>query len=267
MAVDLASSVSAQHYPAGEARSAWAKVRLRVLLPMLILIVLSSLDRVNISFAALQLNRTLGLSAEQYGTAVGIFFVAYLLFQFPSLWLQRRLGTRRWILVIGVAWGVVATAMTLISDRAGLYTLRFLLGAAEAGLAPGTVYFCSGWLPRRYRAMAITTTMLAVPISVVIGGPLSGWLLSASNPLQLAGWRWMMLMEGLPAILLAVIAYGLIADRAEDAAWLDAAERRWLGTQLKAETAELATAPDRTDSVRRMLLSGVVWRVGQNVSG
>jgi MFS transporter, ACS family, tartrate transporter len=186
-------AVSIQRYPETEGRSAWMKVRIRVLLPMLILTVLSSLDRVNISFAALQLNPALGLSAEQYGIAVGIFFFAYLLFQFPSMWLQRRLGTRLWILCIGVSWGLIATAMALVHNRTSLYTLRFLLGVAEAGLAPGVVYYCSSWLPRRYRAAAITTTMLAIPISVVIGGPLSGWLLSHPNPLQLSGWRWMML--------------------------------------------------------------------------
>jgi len=244
-----------------EGRSAWLKVRVRVLLPMLILTVLSSLDRVNISFAALQLNPALGLSAEQYGLAVGIFFFAYLLFQFPSMWLQRRLGTRLWILCIGVSWGVIATAMSLVQDRTGLYVLRFLLGVAEAGLAPGVVYYCSTWLPRRYRAAAITTTMLAIPISVVIGGPLSGWLLSHSNPLQLSGWRWMMLVEGLPTILVAALAYWLIANRVEDATWLSDAERRWLRTELETESEQFATAAGRMDTVRTMVLSGAAWKV------
>ena len=244
-----------------EGRSAWLKVRVRVLLPMLILTVLSSLDRVNISFAALQLNPALGLSAEQYGLAVGIFFFAYLLFQFPSMWLQRRLGTRLWILCIGVSWGVIATAMSLVQDRTGLYVLRFLLGVAEAGLAPGVVYYCSTWLPRRYRAAAITTTMLAIPISVVIGGPLSGWLLSHSNPLQLSGWRWMMLVGGLPTILVAALAYWLIANRVEDATWLSDAERRWLRTELETESEQFATAAGRMDTVRTMVLSGAAWKV------
>ena len=244
-----------------EGRSAWLKVRVRVLLPMLILTVLSSLDRVNISFAALQLNPALGLSAEQYGLAVGIFFFAYLLFLFPSMWLHRRLGTRLWILCIGVSWGVIATAMSLVQDRTGLYVLRFLLGVAEAGLAPGVVYYCSTWLPRRYRAAAITTTMLAIPISVVIGGPLSGWLLSHSNPLQLSGWRWMMLVEGLPTILVAALAYWLIANRVEDATWLSDAERRWLRTELETESEQFATAAGRMDTVRTMVLSGAAWKV------
>jgi MFS transporter, ACS family, tartrate transporter len=237
------------------------KVRIRVLLPMLILTVLSSLDRVNISFAALQLNPALGLSAEQYGIAVGIFFFAYLLFQFPSMWLQRRLGTRLWILCIGVSWGVIATAMALVHNRSGLYTLRFLLGVAEAGLAPGVVYYCSSWLPRRYRAAAITTTMLAIPISVVIGGPLSGWLLSHPNPLHLSGWRWMMLVEGLPTIVMASLAYWLIANQVEDAAWLSDAERRWLRTQLQTESEQFSTTVDRMETVHRMMLSGAVWKV------
>src|SRR3984885_2918679 len=130
----VVSAVSMSRHSATEGRSAWLKVRGRVLLPMLILTVLISLDRVNISFAALQLNPTLGLSAEQYGIAVGIFFFAYLLFQFPSVWLQRYLGTRVWILCIGVSWGVIAAGMALIHTRTGLYVMRFLLGMAEAGL-------------------------------------------------------------------------------------------------------------------------------------
>jgi ACS family tartrate transporter-like MFS transporter len=249
-----------RHYEA-EGRSAWRKVQVRVLLPMLILTVLSSLDRVNISFAALQLNPALGLSAEQYGIAVGIFFFAYLLFQFPSVWLQRRLGTRLWILCIGVSWGVVATAMALIQTRTGLYVMRFLLGMAEAGLAPGIAYYCSSWLPRAHRAAAITMTMLAIPISVVIGGPASGWLLSHPNPLQLSGWRWMMLVEGVPTILMAVIACWLVANRVDEAAWLSDAERRWLGTQLRIEREQFASAGGRIDTVYKLVASGAVWQV------
>jgi ACS family tartrate transporter-like MFS transporter len=244
-----------------EGRSAWVKVRIRVLLPMLLLTVLSSLDRVNISFAALQMNPALGLSAEQYGIAVGAFFFAYLLFQFPSMWLQRRLGTRAWILCIGVSWGVIAMAMALIHSRTGLYALRFALGVAEAGFAPGVVYYCSSWLPRRYRAAAITTTMLAIPISVVIGGPLSGWLLSHSNPLHLSAWRWMMLVEGLPTIVVAALAYWLIANRLEDAAWLSEAERGWLRKQLQTESEQFSMVVDRHDTVGRMMLSAAVWKV------
>lgn len=259
--VSVMGAASIRQLPQAEGRSAWLKVRVRVLLPMLILTVLSSLDRVNISFAALQLNPTLGLSAEQYGIAVGIFFFAYLLFQFPSMWLQRRLGTRLWILCIGVSWGVIAAAMALIHTRTGLYVLRFLLGVAEAGLAPGLVYYCSSWLPRRYRAAAITTTMLAIPISVVIGGPLSGWLLSHPNPLHLSGWRWMMLVEGLPTIVMAGLAYLLIANQVEDAAWLSAGERSWLRAQLRTESEQFMSAAGRIDTVRTMLLSGAVWKV------
>jgi len=259
--VSVMGAASIREHPDTEGRSAWLKVRVRVLLPLLILIVLSSLDRVNISFAALQLNPALGLSAEQYGIAVGIFFFAYLLFQFPSMWLQRRLGTRLWILCIGVSWGVVAAAMALIHSRTGLYVLRFLLGVAEAGLAPGVVYYCSSWLPRRYRAAAITTTMLAIPISVVIGGPLSGWLLSHPNPMHLSGWRWMMLVEGVPTIVVAGLAYWLIANHVEDAAWLTDGERRWLRTQLRIESEQFTTAADRVDTLRKLLVSGAVWKV------
>ena len=229
--VSVMGAASIREHSDTEGRAAWLKVRVRVLLPMLILIVLSSLDRVNISFAALQLNPALGLSAEQYGIAVGIFFFAYLLFQFPSMWLQRRLGTRLWILCIGVSWGVVATAMALVHNRTGLYVLRLLLGVAEAGLAPGVVYYCSGWL------------------------------LSHPNPLHLSGWRWMMLVEGLPTIVMAGLACWLIANHVEDASWLSDGERRWLRTQLRIESEQFTTTADRVDTLRKLLVSGAVWRV------
>lgn len=216
-------------------RSAVLKIRLRVLFPIMTLIVLSSLDRVNISFAALQMNAAIGLTPELYGFAVGIFFLGYLLFQFPSTSILTRVGARRWIAGCVVLWGCVATSMTFVHTPESLYAARFLLGAAESGFAPGVVYYCSGWMPKRYRAGAIAITLLAVPVSVMIGGPLCGWLLSADNPLDIAGWRWMFLMEGLATVLMGVAAYFWFVDSPADARWLTAAERKWVEDELARE--------------------------------
>src|SRR5215204_4199861 len=173
---------------ASSERTVSRKIIMRLVVPIMVLQVLNSLDRVNISFAALQMNADLGLSAERYGNAVSIFFVSYLLFQFPSAKALRILGARRWIFGVVLLWGLAATCMAFVQDVRHLYVLRFVLGIAEAGYAPGIVFLCSCWVPRKYRAQAIATTMLAVPVSVVFGGPLSGWLLSMRAPFDIAAW-------------------------------------------------------------------------------
>jgi ACS family tartrate transporter-like MFS transporter len=212
-----------------------AKVRGRILLPIVVLIVLSSLDRVNISFAALQMNAQLGMAPEAYGLAVGLFFVGYLLCQFPSTWTLTRLGARRWIAGSVVLWGCVALAMGFVQRAEHLYVLRFMLGCVESGFAPGVVYYCSGWMPARYRANTIAITMLAVPISVIIGGPLCGWLMHAHNPLEIAGWRWMFFMEGALTVVAGTIAYFLFVDSPSQALWLTRDEQLWLEDQLQRE--------------------------------
>lgn len=223
--------------------SASRKFRWRVLLPLVLLIVMSSLDRVNISFAALQMNADIGLTPQMYGIAVGAFFVGYLLFQFPSTWLLTRFGARRWITGCVTLWGVVAAAMAFVRNPEELYVLRFLLGCAESGFAPGVVYYCSGWMPARYRANTIAITMLAIPISVIVGGPLCGWLMAVDNPLEVPGWRWMLLMEGAATILFGLCSYFIFADKPRDARWLNEAEQTWLETQLAREQTS-ARAPE-----------------------
>ena len=216
-------------------RSVVAKFRWRVLVPIVVLIVLSSLDRVNISFAALQMNADIGLTQKTYSYAVGAFFVAYLLFQFPSTGLLRRIGARKWIAACVITWGLAATAMAFIRTPFELYVMRFILGVAEAGFAPGVVYYCSGWMPLRHRANTIAITMLAVPISVIFGGPLCGWLMGVVNPLDVAGWRWMLLIEGSVTVVLGCVAYFLFVDNPSQARWLQSDERDWIETQMAHE--------------------------------
>jgi len=239
------------------------KIILRLIIPIMILAVINSLDRVNISFAALQMNADLGLTAELYGYAVSIFFVSYLIFQFPSSKALRMLGARWWIFSVVLMWGISATCMALVQNVWHIYILRFCLGIAEAGFAPGVVFLCSCWVPRKYRARAIATTMLAIPISGVIGGPLSGWLLSMDAPFGLTSWRWMFFIEGLPAIVLAFFALKIFAHAPQQAPWLNAEEKQWLETELQQE--QVAREVTGASSFRevltdpRILCSAGVW--------
>jgi ACS family tartrate transporter-like MFS transporter len=225
-------------------RAVVSKFRWRVLLPIVTLIVLSSLDRVNVSFAALRMNADLGLTQQAYSYAVGSFFVGYLLFQFPSTALLQRIGARRWIAACVITWGIAAAAMAFVRNAPELYATRFALGVAEAGFAPGVVYYCSGWMPLRHRANTIAVTMLAVPISVIIGGPLCGWLMTVVNPLELSGWRWMLLIEGVLTVAFGTIAYALFVDGPSQAKWLSNAERDWIDTQLAHD--QSVPAPQRS---------------------
>jgi len=247
---------------ASSERSISRKIITRLVVPIMVLQVLNSLDRVNISFAALQMNADLGLSAELYGNAVSIFFVSYLLFQFPSAKALKILGARWWIFSVVLLWGLAATCMAFVQEIRHLYALRFVLGIAEAGYAPGIVFLCSCWVPRKYRAQAIATTMLAVPVSVVFGGPLSGWLLSMQAPFDVAAWRWMFFIEGVPAVVLAFVALRIFRQEPLEADWLTADEKQWLRNDLQQEDAVRAEAIASFTEVltdARILCSAGIW--------
>ena len=238
------------------------KIITRLVVPIMVLQVLNSLDRVNISFAALQMNADLGLSTELYGNAVSIFFVSYLLFQFPSSKALKLLGARWWIFGVVLLWGLAATGMAFVQDVWHLYVLRFVLGIAEAGYAPGIVFLCSSWVPRNYRAQAIATTMLAVPVSVVLGAPLSGWLLSMQAPFDVAAWRWMFFIEGAPTVVLAFVALRIFRREPLDADWLNADEKQWLRNDLRQEEAVRAAGIASFTEVltdARIVCSAAVW--------
>jgi ACS family tartrate transporter-like MFS transporter len=232
------------------------KLLVRLVAPLTFLTFLSSLDRVNVSFAALQMNSALGLSPERYGFGVGLFFSGYLLFQFPHTALLRRIGARRWILAAVLSWGAVATAMAGVQSAAQFYTLRVLLGVAEAGFAPGIVYYMSQWMPQRFRASAIAGSMLAIPISIVLGGPLSGWLMSLD--LRMPGWRFMFLVEGALTIVIALLTPLYFVDVPEQARWLTDEEKRWLAVERSSDARTPAHAMAPT-SLRGLLASSRVW--------
>ncbi|HKU37485.1 MAG TPA: MFS transporter [Polyangiales bacterium] len=235
------------------------KLLLRFIAPLTALTFLNSLDRVNVSFAALQMNAELGLTPERYGFGVGLFFVGYLAFQFPHTALLRRFGPRRWIFVTVLCWGVIATALGFIQNAAHFYALRVLLGFAEAGFAPGIVYIMSQWLPRRFRALGIAGTMLAIPISIVFGGPLSGWLMTVDAHGQLPGWRFMFLIEGGATLLVAFATPWFFADTPAAARFLTADEKLWLERELERDRASSVVHQADVASFREVVRSGRVW--------
>lgn len=231
------------------------KITRRVLPLPFALGLVSIVDRTNVSYAALEMNKDLGFSSAVYGLGAGVLFFGYFLFEVPGNLMLERFGARRWLARIAVTWGVIAAAMALVRDETVFYLLRFLLGAAEAGLFPGVVLYLTYWFPLRYRARATGLFMLCIPCASIIGAPLSGWLVGQDGVLGMSGWQFLFLIQGAPAIVLGLLLWGLLTDRPEDAPWLDPADRDRL-------TAELHAEAGRTDSAQRLsagLRSGRVW--------
>lgn len=236
-----------------------AKVRWRLVLPCLVFMLMSSLDRANVSFAAASLNVDLGFSPSQYGFGAGILFVGFLAGQYPSLYLLQRLGMRGWITSCALLWGLSAGAMAFIHTHTEFYVLRVLLGFAEGGLAPGIVLYLSQFATERERAQTFTLPMLAIPLSVILGAPLSGWLLGMEGSVGLPGWRWMFLAEALPTVLLGLAAAFYFPDTPAQARWLGDAERAWL--QQNAARRDTARQPNDWRILREPVvgLAGLLW--------
>ena len=215
--------------------SALRKVRWRLIPFLFLLYVVAYLDRVNVGFASLDMNRALGFSATVYGLGSGIFFLSYTLLEVPSNLMLARVGARLWIARIMLTWGVLSTSMIFVSSPASFYTLRFLLGAAEAGFFPGLILYLTYWFPSRERARAVALFMTATAMAGVIGAPISSALLRLHGWWGLDGWRWLFLIEGLPAIVLAPVVLLRLTERPQDAAWLTAEERTALSRALAAD--------------------------------
>jgi MFS transporter, ACS family, tartrate transporter len=214
-------------------RNAWR------LLPLLtVAYVINYLDRTNVSFAALTMNKDLGLTATQYGRGAGIFFLAYCLFELPSNLALYRFGARLWIARIMITWGLLSVAMAFIGGVWSFYIMRFLLGAAEAGFFPGIAFYLSAWFPAQWRARILAGFLVGIPFSTVIGAPVSGLLLELNGLWGLHGWQWLFILEGLPAVIFGVVVARVLADRPEDASWLSPEERSALTTLLAAESRE-----------------------------
>jgi len=198
------------------------------LMPFLFLLyIVAYLDRINVSFAVLQMRGELGLSDRVYGRAAGIFFAGYFLFQLPSNLVLEKVGTRRWISALMVAWGVISCLMIFIRGPVSFYAMRFLLGAAEAGFFPGVILYMKNWFPPSARARTVAWFMTANPIAGIVGSPISGALMGLHGR-GLSGWQWMFLLEGMPAIALGATVFWVLSDTPQEASWLQGEERAWL---------------------------------------
>ena len=215
----------------------------RRLLPFLFLLyIVAYLDRINVGFAKLQMSSQLHFSEKVYGLAAGMFFAGYFFFQVPSNLILSKLGARRWISLLMIVWGAISASMMLVTTPRSFYTLRFLLGLAESGFFPGMIFYLRSWFPAAARARTVALFMTAGPLSGVIGGPISGALLNLHQEGGLAGWQWLFLLEGVPAIVLGTIVYFRLADGPKDAPWLSIEERSWLEQTLAKEQNSISGA-------------------------
>jgi ACS family tartrate transporter-like MFS transporter len=218
-------------------QSTMRKVFWRIVPYCFALYVISYLDRANIGYAALQMNKELALSSEAFGFAAGIFFIGYFLFEVPSNVALNRYGARIWISRILVSWGIVATATAFAASATQLYVLRFLLGVAEAGFFPGIIIYLTHWFRAKEQATTVALFTAAIPVSYLLGAPLSTWIMDHVAGFGLSGWRWMLLLEGGPAVAAGILNYFIMTDRPEQATWLTADERDWLVDELRKDHA------------------------------
>ena len=232
-----------------------AKVTGRLVPLLIVCCFVAYLDRVNVGFAALTMNQDLGLSQTAFGFGAGIFFIAYFLFEVPSNLLLERFGARKWIARIMLSWGILSGLMAFIpaigratglGNEYSFYLVRVLLGAAEAGFFPGIIFYLTLWFPTEYRARIVGYFMAAIPLSTVIGAPISGMLLYLHGGLGLAGWQWLFIIEAVPAIILACVVFFYLTDRPSDARWLAADERMWLAQRLESEQRQRQAVRDYT---------------------
>ncbi len=247
-------SISEQTHAAaigGVERDTMRRVTARIIPFLLACYFISFLDRVNVSFAALQMNHALSLTPATYGLGAGLFFLTYCVFEVPSNLALHRVGATRWIARIMLSWGLLAAGMAFVVGPTSFYVMRLLLGAAEAGFFPGVLFFLTLWFPAAYRGRILGLFMAGVALSGLIGAPLSGFLLSLDGFAGLQGWQWLFILEGLPAVILAPLALVLLKDRPADARWLTPQQSGWLGGVLSSERRERETL--RTHSVLQAL--------------
>lgn len=235
------------------------KVTIRLIPFLIALYFVNYLDRTNIGFAGPNgMNEELGMTATMFGLASGIFFVGYLTLEVPSNLALHKFGGRRWLARIIFSWGLIASMIAFVPNATWLYILRFLLGAAEAGFFPGIILFLTYWFPKRVRAKATAMFLLAVPLSSVIGAPLSAWLISVGDGVWgMSGWRFMYLVEGIPAVLLGVVCWFYLTDRPQQATWLTDEERDWLVNEMEHEAAQ--TSARYHYPLRRALTEPRIW--------
>jgi MFS transporter, ACS family, tartrate transporter len=217
------------------------------LIPFLVLAYfLSYLDRVNLGFAALTMNKELNFSPTVFSWGAGIFFIGYFLFEVPSNLALEKFGASRWIARIMITWGIISALMAVVSGVWSFYGVRFLLGVAEAGFFPGIILYLTYWYPAEYRARFLAAFAVAVPVSTVIGAPVSGLLLGLDGAMGLQGWQWLFIIEGVPSVLLGIVTWFYLTDRPAKADWLSAEQKAWLAAKLESEVAAKQAATHLT---------------------
>ncbi|MEC4167938.1 MULTISPECIES: MFS transporter [unclassified Pseudomonas] len=241
----------------------YKRITLRLIPFIFICYLFNYLDRVNVGFAKLQMLDALKFSETVYGLGAGIFFIGYVLCGVPSNLALTRFGPRRWIAVMMISWGTLSTCLMFVTTPTGFYTLRLLTGAAEAGFFPGVVLYLSQWFPSFRRGRIMALFMCAIPVSGLIGGPFSGWILShfAAGQGGLAGWQWMFLLQGIPTVVLGALAIFLLSDSFANAKWLGAHERAVLEADHRLDAAS-KPASSATDSLSAVFKNPAIWAFG-----
>ncbi|SAL04328.1 major facilitator transporter [Caballeronia calidae] len=256
------SSPSQAAYFAGDESSTYGKVMWRILPFLFICYLFAYLDRINVAFAKLQMLKDLGFSDAVYGLGASVFFVGYLLFEVPSNLLLLRVGARRWIARIMVTWGALSACMLFVQTPTSFYIMRFLLGVAEAGFIPAILLYLTYWFPGSRRSKVTALFLTGIPMSGVLGGPISGWIMTRlSGSYGLAGWQWLFLLEGVPTVILGVIAFFYLDDKVKDAKWLTESQKEMIERNLSDETPEhsLHSVRDGLINPKILLLSGIYF--------
>lgn len=211
------------------------KLQIRLIPFLFLLYVVAFVDRINIGFAALTMNKELGISSQQFGLAAGVFFFGYFIFEVPSNLLLHKIGARVWIARILLSWGIIATLTGLVHTVHQLYAARFLLGLAEAGYFPGIVLYLTYWFHQREQARTLALFLTGYPVTSILGAPISGFILDHVHWLGVGSWRWLLILEGLPAIVLGFLTYFLLPNRPSEAKFMSSEEKEWLRTELESE--------------------------------
>lgn len=235
------------------------KVFWRIIPFIFLLYIVAFLDRVNLGYAALDMNKDLALASSTFGLISGIFFFGYFLFEIPSNILLHKVGARKWIARIMVSWGIVVILTAWAQSATHLYILRFLLGVAEAGFFPGVILYITYWFRAKEQARAFALFMTALAASNIIGAPLSTWIMDTISWAGMPGWRWMFILEGIPAIIIGIITYYYLTDRPQEAKWLTKEEKEWLIQEIRHENEQKVGS--KHHSARDVLTNPQVWRL------
>ena len=243
--------------------SVYRKVTWRLLPYLFLCYILAYVDRVNVGFAKLQMQRDLGMSEAVYGLAAGIFFIAYFFFEVPANMILQKVGARRWIGPIMILWGAISAATMFVHSARAFYALRFLLGIVESGFFPGVILYLTFWYTQKHRARMVNMFMSAIPLSFVIAGPISGWIMGRMTGVgDLRAWQWLFVLEGVPASIAGVVALFFLTDHPGVAKWLEPEEREFLLQHLAEEKAHKARSLDTHHGLFEALRSPKVFLFG-----